>query len=221
MMKQFSIFKLATMSLLSTGVALLSAVAFADGASNDTLACYQWDLFPNERLNLNIRNGGPLSSTQDETIYNHPAQRSHGVHAKHVGVCGENTNGAVEGVVVVAAATGAHMGLHTMVSRGSEKSGGRESCRPVFFDCFSNQADKTPEQWTCKSRNEFGTYHGESTLSLIAKDTAPNDPLCGVFEDEDGFESEDNDHHRVVASGTLGSEDDGDEHHNNGEHHHE
>ena len=145
--------------------------------------------FPNERLNLGIRDGGPLSSPQDETNHNHPAQRTHGVHAKHVGVCGDDTSGAVEGAVVVAAATGAHMGLHTMVSRGSEERGGSETCRPVFIDCFSEEANKAPVKWTCRSRNEFGTDHGESTLTLVAMDTAPDDPLCAGFEDEDSFDS--------------------------------
>ncbi|MEA3277450.1 MAG: hypothetical protein U9Q81_19635 [Pseudomonadota bacterium] len=204
-MKRFPIFKLAALPLLMASAGLFSAAALADGATNDTLACYEWDQFPNERLNLNIRGGGPLSSSQDETNYNHPPQRTHGVHAKHVGVCGEGTSGAVEGVVVVAAATGAHMGLHSMVSRGTEKSGGRETCRPVFLDCVSEEAKKAPDQWTCKGRNEFGTYHGESRLTLVAMDTAPDDPLCAVFEDDDTFEASNKGGGQAVASGTLGS----------------
>jgi hypothetical protein len=205
MMQRFPMFKLALVPLLTVGAVLLSGTALADGATNDTLACYKWDQFPNERLNLGIRNGGPLSSPQDETNFNQPSQRTHGVHAKHVGVCGEGTSGAVEGVVVVAAATGAHMGLHTMVARGSEKSGGKETCRPVFLDCFSEEANKAPDEWTCQSRNEFGIYHGESTLSLVALDTAPEDPLCAGFEDDDAFEDSNKGHGEMVASGTLGS----------------
>ena len=207
MMQRFPIFKLAAIPLLTAGAGIVSGTALADGATNDTLACYKWDQFPNERLNLGIRNGGPLSSPQDEANYNHPAQRTHGVHAKHVGVCGEDTSGAVAGVVVVAAATGAHMGLHTMVSRGGEKRGGSETCRPVFIDCFSEEANKAPDKWTCKSRNEFGTYHGESTLTLVAMDTAPDDPLCAGFEDEDTFDTSNEGRDRRVASGsgTLGS----------------
>ena len=209
MMQRFPMFKLAAIPLLTAGAGLLSAAALADGATNDTLACYKWDQFPNERLNLGIRNGGPLSSPQDETNHNHPAQRTHGVHAKHVGVCGDDTSGAVEGAVVVAAATGAHMGLHTMVSRGSEERGGSETCRPVFIDCFSEEANKAPVKWTCRSRNEFGTDHGESTLTLVAMDTAPDDPLCAGFEDEDSFDSSDESRGRTLASGTLGSGGDG------------
>jgi len=215
-MQRFPILKLAAIPLLTASAALISAAAIADGATNDTLACYKWDQFPNERLNLGIRNGGPLSSPQDETNFNHPAQRTHGVHAKHVGVCGEGTNGAVEGVVMVAAATGAHMGLHTMVSRGGEKRGRSETCRPVFLDCFSEEANKAPERWTCQSRNEFGAYHGESTLTLVAMDTAPDDPLCAVFEEEHSFEDSNKDRDSTVASGTIGSDSDGD-----GEHDHD
>jgi hypothetical protein len=205
MMQRLPMFKLAAIPLLTASAALVSGTVLADGATNDTLACYEWDQFPKERLNIGIRNGGPLSSAQDETNFNQPAQRTHGVHAKHVGVCGDGTNGAVEGVVVVAAATGAHMGLHTMVSRGSEKSEGRETCRPVFLDCFSEEAKKAPAKWTCKSRNEFGAYHGESTLTLVAMDTAPDDAFCGVFENDDDFEASNKGRNRTAASGTIGS----------------
>ena len=205
MMQRFPMFKLAVIPLLTVSAALVSGTAIADGATNDTLACYKWDQFPNERLNLGVRNGGPLSSPQDETNYNHPAQRTHGVHAKHVGVCGDGTSGAVEGVVVVAAATGAHMGLHTMVSRGSEQGVGPETCRPVFLDCFSEEDSLAPQEWTCQSRNEFGTYHGESTLTLVALDVAPDDPLCAGFEDDDAFEASNRGLRPRDASGTLGS----------------
>ena len=204
-MQRFSILKLAAIPLLSAGAVLLSGAVLADGATNDSLACYKWDQFPEERPNLGVRRGGPLSSPQDEIDFNHPAQRTHGVHAKHVGVCGEGTSGSIEGVVMVAAATGARMGLHTMVSRGAEREGGRETCRPVTLDCFSEEANKVPEQWTCQGRNEFGTYLGESTLTLVALDTAPDDPLCAGFEDDDSFEASNKGRGRTVASGTLGS----------------
>jgi len=199
MMQRFQIFRLAVIPLLGAGAALVGGAVYADGATNDTIACYKWDQFPNERLNLGLRSGGPLSSPQEGG----PAQRAHGVHAKHVGVCGSGTNGAVEGVVVVAETTGAQMGLHTMVSRGAEKVGGGEFCRPVFLDCYSQQAKLAPDQWTCQARNEFGAYHGESTLTLVAIDTAPDDPLCGVFEDKDAYEASNKGRGQAAASGTL------------------
>ena len=204
-MQRFPMLKLVAIPLLAASAALVSETVLADGATNDTLACYEWDQFPDERLNLGIRGGGPLSSPQDVDLYKHPAQRTHGVHAKHVGVCGEGTNGAVAGVVVVGAATGAHMGLHTMVSRGSEGSGRGETCRPVFLDCYSDEAKMAPEEWTCQSRNEFGAYHGKSTLTLVALDTAPNDPLCAVFGDDDIFEDSNKGRGDAEASGTIGS----------------
>ncbi len=220
MMQRFPVYKRVLITLLSAGTALFGGIALADGATNDTLACYQWDQFPNERLNLGVRRGGPLSSPQDAQNFNQPAQSTHGVHAKHVGVCGEGTSGSVAGVVVVAAATGAHMGLHTMVSRGAEKRRGRETCRPVFLDCFSEEAKKAPQQWTCQGRNEFGTYLGESTLTLVALDTAPDDPLCAVFEDDDTFEASNKGRIPTAASGTLGSSGNG-EHDGDGEHDHD
>lgn len=208
-MQRLVMFNLAAIPLLTAAAVFINTAALADGATNDTVACYSWDLFPDERLNLNIRGGGPLSSPQDENNFNHPAQRTHGVHAKHVGVCGDETNGSVEGVVLVAAATGAHMGLHTMATRGAEKRGGRETCRPVFLDCYSDEASKAPQSWTCQSRNEFGAYHGQSTLTRIAMDTAPNDPLCAQFEDDDSFEHSNKGRGSRVASGTVGSDQEG------------
>jgi hypothetical protein len=201
--------KFAVLTFMAATAVLSSGLAIADGATNDTLACYKWDQFPKERLNLGIRRGGPLSSPQDETNYDHPAQRTHGVHAKHVGVCGKDTSGAVEGAVVVASATGAHMGLHTMVSRGRESRGRSrslgETCRAVFLDCYSEEAQMAPDEWTCQARNEFGAYLGESKLTLVALDTAPDDPLCAGFEDKDDFEDSNKGKGRRVASGTLGA----------------
>ena len=197
-MQRLPIFRLAVVPLLGAGAVLFSAAALADGATNDTIACYKWDQFPNERLNLGVRRGGPLSFAQEGG----PAQRTSGVHAKHVGVCGSGTNGAVEGAVVVKETVGAHMGLHTMVSRGGEDSE-RELCRPVFLDCYSEEASLAPQTWTCEARNEFGAYHGQSTLTLVAIDTAPGDPLCGVFEDKDTYESSNKGSGRVAASGTV------------------
>jgi hypothetical protein len=198
-MQRLPIFKIAVLPLLSAGAILANGAALADGATNDTIACYKWDQFPNERLNLGIRNGGPLSFPGDGT----PSQQTRGIHAKHVGVCGYGTSGAVEGVMVEAGAAGAHMGLHTMVSRGAEKGGGTETCRPVFLDCYTEEANVAPEHWTCQARNEFGAYHGESTLTLVALDTAPNDPLCAVFEDKDTFERSNKGHAGEDASGTI------------------
>jgi hypothetical protein len=210
MMQRYSMLKLAAVPLLTASALLASGVVLADGATNDSIACYKWDQFPKERLNLGVRRGGPLSSPQDENVFGHPAQRTSGVHAKHVGVCGEDTAGAVEGAVVTAAATGARMGLHTMVSRGREARGngrGRgETCRAVFLDCWSEENALTPQEWTCQGRNEFGTYLGESKLELVAIDTAPDDPLCEGFEDDDDFEDSNKGKGRSVASGTLGAQ---------------
>lgn len=66
-----------------------------------------------------------------------------------------------------------------------------------------------PETWTCQARNEFGAYHGESTLTLVAMDTAPNDPLCAVFEDKDDFEDSNKGRVKGAASGTLRPRDGG------------
>lgn len=185
---------------LATAVVLAGSMGFtslvqADGATNDTLACYYWSAFPDERINLNIRGGGPLSAATEELV-----QRTHGIHGKHVGSCGEDTNSALVGVLTFQEKVGAHLGIYSPQSRGKEDFNANDVCRSVSIECYSNEASKTPAEWTCQSRNEFDVYHGESKLQLIAIDTAPDDPLCGVFEDKDAFEDS-NEEKSGVASG--------------------
>ena len=190
-----------TTSALLTVTLGLSTQLFADGATRDAQACYAWDAFPNERINIGVRNGGPLSSADEVVV-----QRTHGVHGKLVGSCGEGTNAALSGALVIAEGIGSHLGIYSPQSRGGEKFNRDDHCRSVSIDCFSSEASRTPAQWTCQSRNEFGVYHGESTLTLVAVDTSPDDPICGVFEDEDAFEDS-NDNDSAVASGMRADDD--------------
>ena len=185
---------------LATAVVLAGSMGFtslvqADGATNDTLACYSWSAFPDERINLNIRGGGPLSAATEALV-----QRTHGIHGKHVGSCGEDTNSALVGVLTFQETVGAHLGIYSPQSRGKEKFNANDVCRSVSIECYSDEASLTPAEWTCQSRNEFDVYHGESKLQLIALDTAPDDPRCGVFEDKDAFEDS-NEEKSGVASG--------------------
>ncbi len=71
-------------ALMLVGCMGFSGLANADGATNDTLACYAWSAFPKERINLNIRGGGPLSAATEAVT-----QRTRGIHGKHVGSCGQ------------------------------------------------------------------------------------------------------------------------------------
>ena len=196
---------LATVVVLAGSMGFTSLVQ-ADGATNDSLACYSWSAFPNERINLNIRGGGPLSAAS-ETM----SQRTHGIHGKHVGSCGEDTNSALVGVLVFKAGTGSILGLYSPQSRGKEKFNATDVCRSVTIECFSDEVSKTPSKWTCQSRNEFDDYHGESTLELIALDTAPDDPLCGVFEDKDTFEDSNEDDSGTASGMRADSDDDSDD----------
>ncbi|MEN8165907.1 MAG: hypothetical protein ABFR65_00330 [Pseudomonadota bacterium] len=189
-------------ALVLAGSRGFTTLVQADGATNDTLACYSWSAFPDERINLNIRGGGPLSAAA-ETM----AQRTHGIHGKHVGSCGEETNSALVGVLTFKAASGSHLGVYSPQSRGKDKFNQDDVCRSVTIECYSDEVTKTPSEWTCQSRNEFDVYHGESTLNLIAIDVAPDDPLCGVFEDRDAFE-ESNEAGSGVASGMRAENDD-------------
>jgi hypothetical protein len=182
-------------ALLLAGCLGFNGLVLADGATNDTLACYQWSAFPRERINLNIRGGGPLSASTEAVT-----QRTRGIHGKHVGSCGRGTNAALVGVLTEIDTVGGHLGLYSAQSRGGERSGSDDNCRSVSIECFSEEQTLTPTEWTCQSRNEFDVYHGHSKLTLVAIDTAPDDPLCGVFEDKDTFEDS-NEGSSGVASG--------------------
>jgi hypothetical protein len=186
--------------MLIAGMLLIGGMGFnglalADGATNDTLACYKWSAFPRERINLNIRGGGPLSAST-ETM----TQRTRGIHGKHVNSCGRGTNAALVGVLVETDSVGSHLCLYSAQSRGDEKFAGDDQCRSVSIECYSEEVRLTPQEWICQSRNEFDVYHGPSKLTLVAIDTAPQDPVCGIFEDEDTFEDS-NEDGRGRASG--------------------
>jgi len=170
-------------AILLLGCIGSSPSVHADGATNDILACYQWSVFPRERINLNIRGGGPLSASTEAVT-----QRTRGIHGKHVGSCGRGSNAALVGVLVETDTLGSHLGLRSTQSRGEGRFGGDDHCRSVSIECYSEEISLTPTEWICESRNEFDVYHGHSTLKLIAIDTAADDPLCGVFEDKDDFE---------------------------------
>lgn len=202
----FHLYKTAGTGSLAASVVLAGSIGFsnpllADGATNDVLACYAWDAFPEERINLNIRGGGPLSAAGATQT-----QRTHGIHGKHVGSCGEDTNAALVGVLVFKTETGSHLGVYSAQSRGDEEFNGNDHCRSVSIECYSDEASKAPAEWHCQSRNEFGVYHGESKLTLVAIDSSPDDELCGVFEDKDNFEDS-NEEGSGVASGMRPNDD--------------
>jgi hypothetical protein len=180
--------------MILVGCMGFNGLALADGATNDTLACYSWSAFPKERINLNIRGGGPLSAATEAV-----AQRTRGIHGKHVGSCGKGTNAALVGVLTEINTVGGHLGLYSAQSRGKERFNSDDSCRSVSIECFSEEQTLTPTEWTCQSRNEFDVYHGYSKLTLVAVDAAPDDPLCGVFEDKDTFEDSNEGGSRVAS----------------------
>jgi hypothetical protein len=182
-------------TMMLAGLTGFSGLVNADGATNDTLACYAWSAFPNERINLGIRNGGPLSTSTESLT-----QRTRGIHGKHVGACGEGTNAPLNGVLIETD-LGSHLGLYSAQSRGGEKFDGNDHCRSVSIECYTQEVSITPNTWYCQSRNEFDVYHGASRLELVAIDTAPDDPVCGVFEDKDNFEDSNEDDAGIAASG--------------------
>jgi len=166
--------------------------------STDQAACYEWDKFPNERFNLNVKNHSSLSQGTGGTGGTNSGQAqqtAYSVHGKHVvsvdNSGSNNFTAAVEGTVVTAGetsgttgstgtntgSTGAHLGLLAKWVRGDGQSA--DFARSVTMDCTTDEASSTPNTWTCESRNEFDIYHGTSTLTKVDE---TQDQACNAFE---------------------------------------
>jgi hypothetical protein len=172
-------------TLVVAGIALLPVVSaslsFAsdtkDKDKEDTLVCYTWSIFPDERFKLNVKQHSPLSERKEEKEFDHPKQTAYSIHGKHVV---SNRMPTVTGTVVVARDTGAHMGFHTQSVRGDGTFGGEDFARTLTLDCTTTEDAPTPDTWTCHSRNEFDVYHGVSVLRQVDE---TKDPRCSFFED--------------------------------------
>lgn len=142
------------------------------------LGCYKWSRFPNERFALSIKRYGSLVTTEPRNDFiEYQNQTNHGIHGKHVGVCGAGTVAAVGGTLLKAKDIGAKIGLRTLAVRGD---GSMDECREIVIDCFSEQDVQVPTAFECRSRNEFDVFHGKSELKLV--ENAADDPLCNAFE---------------------------------------
>jgi len=142
--------------------------------------CYEWGRFPDERFALSIKRYGGLVTTEPRNDFiESQIQTNHGVHGKHVGLCGPGTIGAVGGTFLKAKGIGSKIGLRTMAVRGD---GSMDTCREVVIDCVSEEDVQLPTEFECRSRNEFDDFHGKSELKLVENSLA--DPLCQAF---DGF----------------------------------
>jgi hypothetical protein len=144
-----------------------------------TLAgCYKWSRFPNERFALSIKRYGSLVTTEPRNDFiEYQNQTNHGVHGKHVGVCGAGTVAAVGGTFLKGDGIGSRIGLRTLAVQGD---GSMDECREIVIDCFSEQDVQVPTELECRSRNEFDVYHGKSKLKLV--ENAADDPLCNAFD---------------------------------------
>lgn len=151
----------------------------------DELACYKWDIFPNERFKLDIKKHSPLSERKEEQKFGHAKQTAFSVHGKHVL---NDWMATAEGTVVTAAPadkhtsksrkdTGAHLGLLAKWVRGD---GNSDFARSVTLDCTTSEVSSAPKNWHCESRNEFDVYHGFSKLTRVDE---TKDPACSIFED--------------------------------------
>lgn len=142
------------------------------------VGCYKWERFPNERLALSIKRYGSLVTTEPRNDYiEFQNQTSHGVHGKHVGVCGRGTIAAVGGTLLKSKDIGSKIGLRTLAVRGN---GLMDECREVIIDCISEEDVQLPKEFECRSRNEFNVFHGKTKLKLVQN--AAKDPLCQAFD---------------------------------------
>ena len=140
--------------------------------------CYKWDRYPDERLAISIKRYGGLVTTEPRNDFIEAQnQTNHGVHGKHVGLCGPGTLGAVGGSFLKAKGIGSKLGLRSMAVRGD---GSMDSCREVVIDCVSEEDVQLPTEFECRSRNEFDVFHGKSEMKLVLN--SADDPLCQAFD---------------------------------------
>ena len=183
---------LLTAMALAATVAMLPSEAYVnedredheDRGGRKQLVCYAWDIFPNERFKLNVREHSPLSERKEEKDFGHARQTAFSVHGKQVGTCGGDSMVVVDGTVITAKPTrhttgqiGAHMGIETHAARVDD------SCRSLIVECTTTELSATPSSWSCFSRNEFDVFQG---VSMLTKVDETHDPRCSIFED--GFE---------------------------------
>jgi len=178
-MKRNYINRLAIGLLVSSslaGLTLPRAYADANEEGQVALVCYKWSgasVFADERLRLSVRKPAPVTETE-------PAQQTWGATGRHVNVCGEGTASVVRGVIVADETAGSsRMGLQSIVVRGD---GERDLCRSVTWDCTAAEAVRTPHEWVCEGRNEFGESLGDAVLEKMTGDAIAADPACQYFE---------------------------------------
>jgi hypothetical protein len=124
---------LLTAMALAATVAMLPSEAYVHEDREDhedrdgrrQLVCYAWDIFPNERFKLNVREHSPLSERREEKDFGHARQTAFSVHGKQVGTCGGDSMVAVDGIVITAQPTrhttgqiGAHTGIQNPCRQG-------------------------------------------------------------------------------------------------------
>jgi hypothetical protein len=171
--------RLAIGLVVSTAIAGLSMQqTFADANEEGAVAlvCYKWSdssAFGNERLRLSVRKPAPVTETE-------PAQQTWGTTGRHINVCGDGTASVVRGVIVADEIAGSsRMGLQSIVVRGD---GHQDLCRTVTWDCTAAEPVRTPHEWACEGRNEFGESLGSAVLEKMTNDLIATDPACQFFE---------------------------------------
>lgn len=182
--------------------AAVVALALPAGAVQAQAVCYREDLFPDERIVIDVEPQGLLVTPWYDlsALVFGGKQSAYRVHGKNVFAERTEDSGwvysvaAATGTVDVSTryllknndpamqqtATGAHMGLVAHWVRGDGQPEGALVGLPVTWDCGSAETSTTPETWTCQSYNQFGVYWGTSILTKVAKPA--DDERCNLFE---------------------------------------
>lgn len=179
---------------------LASVIALAGSeAAHAQAACYLTELFPDERIVVDVEKQGILVNSWTDLVAlvfggKQIAYKAHGKTVVAEEMEGEwiYSMAAVTGTVDVSSPflltngnsamhptqLGAHMGLVATWVRGDEY--GESSARPYHFDCGSDEQSPTPATWHCQSYNDFGDYWGAEDLTKVANPAA--DARCNLFE---------------------------------------
>jgi hypothetical protein len=165
-----------------TGIVAAAATAAPLSDAYAQSVCYKWDIFPDERIVLDVERHSILVKPYRPFG---EMQTAYSVHGKHAFAWeGASLMAAATGTVVVSSPTsstngghyGAHLGLESEWVRGDGEFWGDMFAQPVDFDCTTDEISATPKTWHCETSNEFGVYHGDSHLHMVWDDA------CKIFQ---------------------------------------
>lgn len=174
------------MLLLFVGIPMLPAEADAwptDGfppfTAGQLLACYSWDIFPDERWKFALPTHSDISEPAEELNFGHPHQHALPVLGNHINGCYPGSVRPVVGTLITISPEGQPLGAR-LGMEGFETTGFPNICRDVEIQCKAGSSPGFPPPvWDCFSMNKFDVEHPQSQLIQVVES---EDPLCSLFE---------------------------------------